>query len=490
MAFGHAADTQIQVNIETMSTSCGPIGGHKSVFGQPFSAFIVAAGAWLILSEALAADLSNFAPCHEERLPERLAETAQCATITVPEDKTAPDGRQLVLPVLKIPAAEGPGVPVFVLNGGPGDPNVDGIRQLGAVEAGHDVLYVGYRGADGSMVLECPEVDAALADVPAMLSRATLARFSGAAKTCAKRLQDSGINLSNYTILDVVDDLEAVRAAAGYDKVNLISISYGTRVAQFYARVHPERIFRSIMIGANPPGHFIFSAYVNDKVLARHSELCAADPVCAARTPDLRRTILNALDSGGKIDDGRSRAGLFFALYNRDVFQTYAKAAIAAENGDWSGLEELGKVVPDALRQTVWGDILSKGVIDSYRYAGLAPTFGATDESMGSPMDMVYGAFATAWPMPPLPAEFHRPALDMTETLIVNGDLDVATPALFAEADLMPYLPNGQLLPVKDYGHDDIRRQIGAFDRIFATYLATGAVDGALLKEDPWVFPE
>ncbi|RIK94246.1 MAG: hypothetical protein DCC73_06700 [Proteobacteria bacterium] len=453
------------------------------------------AGLFGMTQHAYADSLSEFGPCPEDKLPERIAGKAQCAMLVVPEDRAKPDGRKLSLPVLKIPAADkNPGVPVFVLNGGPGESNFGAIRPTAALEEKHDVFYVGYRGADGSVVLTCPEVNEHI-DVPELMSDENLAKFADAFKACADRHQNAGIDLSRYTIFDVIEDIETVRSSLKYDKINLMSISYGTRVAQYYARRHPDSIFRSIMIGVNPPGHFVFSAETNDMVLDRLSELCAAQEKCAAKTNNLKKTILYAINGrtnghAKDIDDSVSRMALFHTLYNREMTRFFIEAAIAAENGDWTPLAEGGKRALGGMKMMIWGDLMAKGGLDSYRYAGMASTFPTTNESMGSPADAFYQVVSKKWPVTFAPAEYNHAVTDMTQTLLVNGDIDVATPIKFAKTELLPYLPNGQLLALKDYGHQDVRLQADALAQIYLAYYETGKLDASPLKEDPYIIFE
>lgn len=438
--------------------------------------------------------LSDFQPCPARyQLPEPIADKAQCATLTVPENRAAPAARTLVLPILRLRASDpNPGAPVFVLNGGPGQPNLDRVLPLVRIGQARDVVYVGYRGAEGSTVLQCAEVNAQL-DAPEIFAAASLERIAAAGGACARRLERSGIDLARYTMLDVIDDLEAARGALGYDTINLFSSSYGTRVAQYYARRHPQRIARSVMLGVNPPGHFVFSARMNDEILSRLSQLCAADGWCSTKTKDLRHSVLHALQLSGQhgnahVDAGKTHLALFYSMYRRDAFRSFAEAAIAAEHGDWSGLAGLGRMSRDGVKTMVWGDLLSKGILDTYRYAELEATFSTTAESMGSPFDLLYQSIGRHWPRFPFPEEYHRAVPDPTPTLLINGDLDVATPLAFAESELLPHLPNGKLLVLKDYGHGDIVRQGPALDQIVATYLATGQLDASLLKDDPYVF--
>lgn len=87
--------------------------------------------------------------------------------------------------------------------------------------ANHNVLLVGYRGADGSTVLDCPEFAAAMSgDGQALFGDESLARLSDAAKTSRARLEAAGVGLTAYTILQVIQDLETARQALGYARVN------------------------------------------------------------------------------------------------------------------------------------------------------------------------------------------------------------------------------------------------------------------------------
>ena len=132
-------------------------------------------------------------------------------------------------------------------------------EPFAATLANHDFVMVGYRGVDGSTVLDCPEVAQAIkGDGVDVLNEQSQAGMSAAMRQCAERLQAEGVDLDGYTIQEVIGDMEAARTGLGYERINLLSASYGTRVAQLYANQHPSRIARSAMIGVNPPGRFIW----------------------------------------------------------------------------------------------------------------------------------------------------------------------------------------------------------------------------------------
>ena len=435
----------------------------------------------------------TFASCGDTVKDKAVRAVAQCAQILVPENRAKPDGRKISLPILRVPAqARSTGEPVFFLTGGPGAGNLDEIMPLGAVHEQHDVYFVGYRGADGASALVCPEISKQLGTAP-LLSPDGLEGLGAAAASCNARLSASGVDLAHYSMFDVIDDLEQVRNSLGIAKVNLFSISYGTRIAQYYARRFPGSMSRSAMFGANPPGHFVFSAYVNDRILDRLAEICAADKACSARTGDLKKTIRLALTAGErsgnpKIDDGAVRSAMFLMLYGRDTTKIFIDAALEAEGGDYAKLEQLSSLVTVALKGVIHGDMFAKGGTDAYRYPLLRESFQPSADSVGSPLDELYSKFLENWPVIDLPAQYRLAAIDRTPTLIVNGDLDVSTPLLFIEAELMPYLPNGQLIMMKDYGHNDYARQAEAFGEILAGFYGDGSVDRSRLKPDPFSF--
>jgi hypothetical protein len=89
---------------------------------------------------------------------EQGAVPADCGTLIVPENRADPRSRLIALPVIRILARSShPLAPIFHLNGGPGITNMT-FPQASRLTAQHDVVMVGYRGVDGSSVLNCPSL--------------------------------------------------------------------------------------------------------------------------------------------------------------------------------------------------------------------------------------------------------------------------------------------------------------------------------------------
>lgn len=171
---------------------------------------------------------------------------AECGTLIVPESRLSPRSRLIALPIKRIHArSDSPREPIGYLRGGPGMSNMR-FDPPDELLADHDVLIVGYRGVDGSSMLNCPEFSkAALGDGKDVFSDESLAMMTEAIRACRARFKASGVDLSAYTMSAVVEDVEAARVALGYERINLLSESYGTRVAQIYAALHPESLNRS-----------------------------------------------------------------------------------------------------------------------------------------------------------------------------------------------------------------------------------------------------
>ena len=96
-------------------------------------------------------------PCHYPT--EEGSYAADCGSLVVPENPADPRSPLIVLPVTRIRAqSTQPAEPIFVLQGGPGVTNMD-FPMASRLADNHDVVLVGYRGVDGSVRLECPEVE-------------------------------------------------------------------------------------------------------------------------------------------------------------------------------------------------------------------------------------------------------------------------------------------------------------------------------------------
>ena len=396
---------------------------------------------------------------------------ADCGTLVVPEDRANPRSRLIALPVIRILARSShPLAPIFHLNGGPGTTNMT-FPQASRLAAQHDVVMVGYRGVDGSSVLNCPEVTAALENSADYLGKASLSAYSQAFASCAKRLERSGVNLAGYTLAEQADDIEAARVALGYQRIDLLSESAGTRLAMIYAWRYPNSVDRSVMIGVNSPGNFLFSGAEIDQGIERYSALCAQQPACRARTANLAASMQHTAAHMPSrwyflpIKPGNVRVATLLGLQEATAADTPLSGPmtlnswISAAHGDPSGLWFLSQLADIALPQAfTWGEFASIAMADAQPAERYFSSGAGRGSIIGNPFTEFLwgtGGLVHAWPANPGENQYTSVQNSNVPTLLIGGTLDFATPAQNATKELLPHLPNGHQVILSGLGHVD-----------------------------------
>jgi pimeloyl-ACP methyl ester carboxylesterase len=314
---------------------------------------------------------------------------------------------------------------------------------------------------------------------------------------CAARLQSQGVDLAGYTIPEVAEDMESARAALGYERIDLLSESYGTRVAQIYADMHPASLLRSAMIGVNPPGHFYWDPAVVDAQVAYYAALWKQSAGAAA--PDLVEAMRSVNQNMPKrwlflpIDPGKVKIIAFSMLYYRSTAPIIFDAYISAAHGDPSGLALMSTaynfMMPNMM---TWGEFFAKGASADYDpgrdYRAALTTPGAV---LGSPMALlVWGSVGSNWPANTIPAEYRQVQPTDVQTLLISGSIDFSTPAQFAEQELLPALRNGEHVVIAEQGHvnDFWGFQPEARQRLLTSFYDTGKADASLYQTLPMNF--
>ncbi|MFB0537023.1 MAG: alpha/beta fold hydrolase [Anaerolineae bacterium] len=456
-------------------------------------------------ADAQAGDLVGLEPCTYEA--NKVEYDADCGTLVVPENRSDPDSRLIALPVIRVRAlSDSPAEPIFFLQGGPGASNLHFQYLEGLIEH-HDLIQVGYRGVDGSVLLDCPEIAEAVSNAPdGVLSDAALDSYAEASARCAARLEAEGVDLAGYTMTEVIDDVEAARAALGYERINLLGESYGTRLEMIYEWMYPESLHRVVMVAVNPPGHFLWEPENVDVQLADYAELCARDADCSARTDDLLASLRHVSENMPErwlffpIDAGGVKISTFFMLMETiqppgAPVPLSGPAAIdmwlAAEEGDASGMALVSMTrnmfLPNLF---VYGDLFSKG--------GSGGDFeGRADDDrtvldppgsiLGSPLSLYHWGMARGWPAHLIPEQYLPLQATDVETLLISGSIDFSTPPQFATEELLPHLGNGDQVILEDFGHTETfwNSQPEARTHMLSAFFNTGEVDASLYTYQP-----
>jgi pimeloyl-ACP methyl ester carboxylesterase len=454
---------------------------------------------------AQAGDLVDLQPCMYKAGDTEYS--ADCGTLVVPENRSKTDSRLIALPVIRVRAlSDSPAEPIFFLQGGPGGSNVQFEYLEGLVDQ-HDFVQVGYRGVDGSVVLDCPEISESIRNAPGdLLSDVALQGYSEASTRCAERLLAEGIDLAGYTINETIDDVEAARIALGYGRINLLGESYGARLEMIYEWMYPDSLQRVVIVAVNPPGHLLWKANDIDEQIADYAQLCARDIECSSRTGDLVASMRHVSDNMPDhwlfipIDESGVKT-LTFVMLMESIQPPDAPvplsgpAAIdmwlAAEEGDASGMA-LVSMSRNMFLPNLWvfGDFLSKGgsVDDYYDLArDYQSELNPPDSILGSPWSLFIWGMLQGWPNNLIPDEYLQVQSTDVETLLISGSIDFSTPPQFATDELLPYLGNGEQIILEDFGHTETfwNSQPDARVRMLTAFFNMGEVDDSLYMYQP-----
>jgi pimeloyl-ACP methyl ester carboxylesterase len=456
---------------------------------------------------AQAGDLVGLEPCTYKAGDVELA--ADCGTLAVPENRADPNSRLIALPVIRVRATgANPAEPIFRFSGGPGTSNLH-FRHLEDVIENHDFVQVGYRGVDSSVVLDCPEISEAVRKARGILSDEALESYTAAGASCARRLQAEGVDLAGYTLTETIEDNEDARVALGYERINLLGGSYGTRLEMIYEWMYPDSLHRVVMLAVNPPGRVVWDAEVIDEQIEDYARLCAQDPECSARTEDLAASMRRVSEDMPDhwllfpIDEGVIKA-LTHVMFYESIrppgmpVPLSGPAAVdmwlTAEGGDASGMA-LVSMIRNMFLPSLWtwgeGLSLAASVDDYYDPArDYRSEFEAPDTILGSPVSLMLWNLGLEWPIHLIPQEYLQVQPTDVETLLISGSIDLSVPPQFATEELLPYLSNGEQVILEDFGHTGSfwDSQPEARVHMLNTFFDTGQVDASLYTYQPLDF--
>jgi pimeloyl-ACP methyl ester carboxylesterase len=261
-------------------------------------AFVVLLGLFASLQTSSVAQQNGgsvtLRPCEPRGIPG----PAKCGTYEVFENRAAGKGRKISINILVLPATgdKREPDPFFYFAGGPGSGATDdapGIAQVFAKIREHrDLVFVDQRGTGKSSVLDCALYDP-------QNPQSYLGYFFPLedVRKCRAELETKA-DLTLYTTTIAMDDVDEVRAALGYDKINLFGASYGTRAAMVYLRQHPKSVRTVMLQGVSPTNMHLPGDYPQQTERALQGVLaeCAADEACNKAFPNIKSEAKAVLD--------------------------------------------------------------------------------------------------------------------------------------------------------------------------------------------------
>ena len=448
-------------------------------------------GALAGCTKAAAADSRKLKlePCR----PKGFGREASCGVLEVFEDREAKTGRKLDLRVVVLPAlaSEAQPDPLFLLAGGPGQAATEAfaplLPALSNLRRSRDLVFVDQRGTGGSNKLQC-ELYPKGADLKTRFeSKLDPEKLAG----CKDKL---AADLRLYTTPIAMDDLDDVRAALGYPRINLWGGSYGTRAALVYARQHPDRVRALVLDGVAPVSLRLPLYFARDAQRSLELTLnqCAADIDCKARFPTVRadfEALLARLDAQPaqiKIEDPLTSAmtdlvvtrrrfvdNLRAMLYSPELTALLPLTVDRAAHGDFRAFVAQA----DAASGGIDGQI-AVGMFLSVICAEDAPFISpeeierlAQGSFLGGHQAREFLAGCKIWPRGRLPDGFREAVHSEAPVLLLSGELDPVTPPGWAE-EALKTLPNGTHLVAAGVGHGVT--SLGCFPDLVQKFIESG----------------
>jgi pimeloyl-ACP methyl ester carboxylesterase len=458
----------------------------------------------------------EFTPCALSAEGARESVNAQCARFEVPENHDAPTGRRIELAVAWVPASgEAAPDPVVFIAGGPGQSALQAYPQIADafadVRRNRHVILVDARGTGGSHPLACRDRHGNSAVMEE--GEDTAAQARAFAERCLAQL-DRDSDLRYYTTEDHIRDLDAVRAAIGAPQLNLIGGSYGTRVAQQYAKRFPAHT-RTVTLDSVVPATLVLGsehALNLEAALDAQFARCRELPACLERMGDPRRNLervrerlqSNALPpvryrdpTSGEWREEAPRYGHLAMLLRMYAYSPQTASLLPqilheAAQGRFEAMLAQSRMLQGTL-----GEAIMHGMQLSVMCGEDGPELRVDPADAGRVLgdDLLELTLAqcAVWPRRERPADFREPLRGDLPVLILSGEFDPVTPPRYGETVLYgdaggeagrtPLLANGRHLVLPGQGHSVV--QIGCMPKLFAQFVENAdarSLDAACLQ--------
>jgi pimeloyl-ACP methyl ester carboxylesterase len=404
-----------------------------------------------------------------------------CSVVDVPLDRTGVVPGTVPLHVEMLPSQGTSRGAVFLLAGGPGQGSAQTFGLGNSTNAAFlrflfpEYTLVAYddRGTGRSGPLDCS----------ALALATDSADPTQVAADCAQEL---GPQVAFYRTADHAADLDAVRAALGFDRITVLGVSYGTRQALAYASAFPAHVERLVLDSVEPPeDDRAFATNVLQAMPATLSHFCVGGR-CARAAPAPTKT-LSAPDFLGLVlaadlDPGLA-AELPAAVHAaragdpRPLLHVFgiAEAGSASMFADVSGALNLATICDDG--PFPWQS--SASLQD--RQASLEGALAELPPGSFGPFGPWAARLGSAWACAGWPSSESDPppggvegTLPDVPVLAFSGDLDLRTPTAGA-AQVVARFPRGQLVVVPGVGHSVLTSDSSLCSQLdLRTWIETG----------------
>ena len=453
-----------------------------------------------VVAGPVSADELQLEDCRIDAGPGFPGIKARCGEMTRPlnpGEPGDPSSGEILLRIAVVPALSlTPEPDAFLpVAGGPGQSSIEFYASIAPafdrVRRDRDILLIDQRGTGDSAPLDCEVDDEIVAGQ--YDEKQTLALI----RDCLERLPHDP---RYFTTSVAVTDIDAVREALGYTQLNVYGVSYGSRVAQHYARRYPERTRSIVIDGVVPPqiplGPDI--ALRSQTALERVFAACAGDEACAAAFPalgnefaDLQSRLrdesievqlaspLTGEPMTTEFGYDQFAIGIRLLLYHPNTIALLPLLIHEAANGNAAPLAAQALQVADDL-----GTTLAVGMHNAVMCTEDAPFYdeAAIDRDalersyMGVQQIDALRSICSVWPAGVLDPDLREPLATDLPVLLLSGEADPITPPAYAELAAVG-LRNARLRTVPGQGHG--MAPVGCVPMLLGEFVSAADPDAA-----------
>jgi len=317
---------------------------------------------------------------------------------------------------------------------------------LNKIRKSRDIVMIDQRGTGGSNKLECKtETEEDLnQEIDLELVRTETEK-------CLTELEGDP---RLYTTTIAMGDYNRVREAMGYDMINIMGVSYGTRAAQVYLRLFPQTV-RTVTLDSVVPMQLALGqehALMLDRSVQTVFDDCAEDEACNSLYPQQAEelkalftqlrdeprqiTIINPVSGEPQLmhltADTLAVAIRFLSYASETQALIPLLVHEAIDTGDLSRLASQAILVMSGLNE-----MLSKGMelsvmcSEDYPHFDFSADYG--DTLMGNLLLEIVSLQCKVWPQGEIPEGFHTPVVSDLPVLLMSGERDPVTPPQYAD---------------------------------------------------------
>lgn len=423
-----------------------------------------------------------------------LTTEAQCGFLDVAENPDEPDGKQIAIHVAIAPAvSRAPqSDPLFFLAGGPGQSASEAYvalrRFLEKIRKDRDIVLVDQRGTGQSNPLKCiPEESETLE------TAVDLEKVADGINKCLAELNGDPLY---YTTSIGMSDIDRVREAMGYEKINLLGISYGTRAAQVYLRQYPDRV-RSVILDSVVPMELNLGqehAIKLDEAITKIIAACGEDTHCFEHyyeganqvkefIEQIRRNPREAMITDpftGELKQLEVNADVLAVAIRFLAYSSESQAILplllheAITTGNLQRLTSQAAMIMYSLDEQISRG-MELSVLCSEDYPFMPRDLDVSDTILGQKFFEVIKTSCERWPKGEVVIDFHEPVQSDVPVLLLTGSLDPVTPPEYARQAAV-HFSNSRVIEAKGLGHSVITNY--CLNEIANAFVENASVDG------------